>query len=350
MSNRKANILIVEDEVGSRDSLRMVLRPFNNVCSAETGQTALDMLEEQLFDIVTLDLKLPGIHGVDLLREIKRRQPYVEIVIITGYGNLKSAMDAIRYGAADYLLKPFNVVALLDAINKALERKRRLDMLRDFVSNMEILKKPMENQQDHYMHFVKVLSNTLDSKDRYTHRHCVRVNIYANLIADQLNIPEEKRSSLELGAFLHDIGKIGVDSKIIFKDQKLTEQEVEAVQKHPEIGTDIVAPLQLPMDVVSMIRHHHERFDGTGYPDGLRGEQIPLLTRVISLAESMDAMAADRPYRRAVPLEKVIVELKRCSGTQWDSVLVDALLTVIAERGKDILPQAIDPKGKMVTA
>jgi putative two-component system response regulator len=345
MGNRRANILIVEDEVGSRDSLRMILRPFNNVYSAETGQKALEILAEREFDVVTLDLKLPGIQGVDLMREIKRQQPNVETVIITGYGSLKSAIDGIRYGAAGYLLKPFNVVELLDVMNKAMEKKRRLDALRNFLSNLAMIEKPVQDQGVSHLQFVRVLANTLDSKDRFTYHHCVRVNIYANLIADQLNVPAAKRTDLELGAFLHDIGKIGVETKIIFKPEKLSEQETEMLKKHTEIGADIIEPLQLSPHVVSMIRHHHERYDGKGYPDGLKGEQIPQLTRIISLAESMDAMVADRPYRKALSLNEVVSELKRCSGTQWDPVLVDALLETIAEKGEEILPVAIDPKG-----
>ncbi len=350
MSKRRANILIIEDEVGSRDSLRMILRPFNNVFTAENGQKAVEMFADRDFDVVTLDLKLPGIHGVDLLKEIKKQQPNVEVVIITGYGSLKSAIDGIRYGAAGYLLKPFNVAELLDVVKKALEKKKRLDALRNFLSNLSVLEKPMQDQEISYRQFVSVLANALDSKDRFTYHHCIRVNIYANLIADRLNVPTEERMNLELGAFLHDIGKIGVESKIIFKPEKLSEQETEVLKKHTEIGAEIIAPLQLSPHVISMVRHHHERYDGKGYPDGLKGEQIPLLTRIISLSESMDAMVADRPYKKAMSLGEVITELKRCSGTQWDPVIVDALLGIIAEKGEEILTESIDPKGKVAIA
>ena len=350
MDNRRGNVLIVEDERGSRDSLKMILRPFNNVHTAENSLQAIDSLGDREFDVVTLDLKLPGIQGVELLREIKKIRPNAEIVIITGYGSLKSAIDAIRLGAADYLLKPFNVVELLDTINKVLNKKRRLDNLRNFLSNFSGLENPDMRQTVDYIHFVRVLANTLESKDRFTYHHSVRVHVYCNLIADRLGVPMEERRFMEMGAFLHDIGKIGVDNKIMLKEEKLTPQEIEVVKKHSEIGAELVAPLQLPAQVVSMIRHHHEWYDGNGYPDGLKGDQIPLLTRIISLSESLDAMIADRPYRKSMPLDDIVTELRRCSGGQWDPVLVNVLLDIIAEKGEEILPSAIDPDGKMAAA
>lgn len=345
---KKANILIIEDEQGSRDSLWMILKPFNNLYSAENGQKALDILEEREIDLVTMDLRMPGLQGVDLLRDIKRRKPSIEVIIITGYGSLKSAMDGIRYGAADYLLKPFNVAELLSATNRALEKKHRLDALRDFLSNLAVLEGNIDGKPTDYLQFARVLANTLESRDKTTYHHSVRVNIYANLIADQLNLSSEEHQNLELGSFLHDIGKLGIDNRILFKEGKLDEQEMEAARKHTEIGANLVTPLDLSTEIVSIIRHHHEQFDGKGYPDKLKGEQIPILTRIISLVESFDAMIADRPYRKALPLDQVIAELKRCSGTQWDTQLVDVLLEIIAVKGDEILPEFIDPGAKAI--
>jgi len=350
MQSQKAAILVVEDELGSRDALRMILSPFNTVYTAENGQKAMEILSEKKIDLVTMDLKLPGLQGTDLLREIKRQKPDVEAVIITGYGTLKSAVDGIRYGAADYLLKPFNVTELLSVINRVLAKKRRLDTLRDFLSTLAVLEKPTGGGDDDHLQFVRVLANTLENKDRYTYHHSVRVNLYANLIADRLNLSIEERKALEVGAFLHDIGKVGVDNRIIFKESKLADPEYEVVKKHTEIGVNLIAPLELSPDVISIIRHHHERYDGKGYPDGLKGEGIPFLARIIGLVESFDAMVADRPYRKALPLEAVVKELKQCAGTQFDPVLVNALLEIIVEKGREILPEAIDPKAKVVMA
>jgi putative two-component system response regulator len=348
MEKRKNTILIVEDEVGARDSLWMILKPFNNLYSAETGEAALEVLEETEVDLVTLDLKMPGMQGVDLLREIKRKKPNVEVIIITGYGTLKSAMDGIRYGASDYILKPFNVAELLSSINRVLEKKHRLDALRDFLSNLAVLEGKTEKRSSDFLPFAKVLSNTLESRDRFTYNHSSRVNAYACMIADQIDILPEEREDMELGAFLHDIGKLGITQDIIQKEQKLSESEMEAARKHTDIGAELVAPLSLPAGVISVIRHHHERFDGKGYPDGLSGDRIPLATRIISLAESFDAMVADRPYRKALPLNQVVEELKRCSGTQWDPVLVNVLIKVVLDKGDQVLPAAVNPMAKSI--
>lgn len=344
MQSQKAAILVVEDELGSRDALRMILSPFNTVYTAENGQKAMEILSEKKVDLVTLDLRLPGIQGTDLLREIKRQKQDTEVIIITGYGTLESAVGGIRYGAADYLLKPFNVAELLTVINKTLEKKRRLDSLRGFLSNLAL----SECEDNDYLPFIRVLANTLESKDRYTYHHSARVSIYADLIADRLNLSVEEKKALEVGAFLHDIGKVGVDNRIILKESKLAEPEFEAVKKHTEIGVNLIAPLELSPDVISIIRHHHERYDGKGYPDGLKGEDIPFLARIIGLVESFDAMVADRSYRKALPLQAVVKELKQCAGTQFDPVLVNTLLEIIVEKGREILPEAIDPQAKVV--
>lgn len=348
MERRKNTILIVEDEVGARDSLWMILKPFNNLYSADTGEAAIEILEERDVDLVTLDLKMPGMQGVDLLREIKRRKPNVEVIIITGYGTLKSAMDGIRFGASDYILKPFNVAELLSSINRVLDKKQRLDALRNFLSNLAVLEGKTENKSKDYLQFARVLSNTLESRDRFTYHHSSRVNAYACLIADRIDISAEEREAMELGAYLHDIGKLGVTEDIILKGEKLSDSEMESARKHTEIGAGLVAPLELPPGVLSVIRNHHERYDGTGYPDKLAGDQIPLATRIISLAESFDAMVADRPYRKAMPLNFVVEELRKCSGTQWDPALVSVLIDIILEKGEQILPSFVDTSTRAI--
>jgi putative two-component system response regulator len=348
MDRRKNTILIVEDEVGARDSLWMILKPFNKLYSADNGEAALALLEETEIDLVTLDLKMPGMQGVDLLREIKKRKPNVEVIIITGYGTLKSAMDGIRYGASDYILKPFNVSDLLSSINRVLEKKHRLDALRDFLSNLAVLEGKTETKKKDYLQFAKVLSNTLENRDHFTYHHSSRVNAYAGLIADRIDITPEEREDMELGAYLHDIGKLGVTEDIIQKQSKLSDSEMEAAKKHTEIGASLVSPLELPPGVLSVIRHHHERYDGQGYPDGLSGEQIPLATRIISLAESFDAMVADRPYRKALPLNQVVEELRKCAGSQWDPALVKVLMNIVVEKGENILPAVLNPSSGTV--
>jgi putative nucleotidyltransferase with HDIG domain len=217
-----------------------------------------------------------------------------------------------------------------------------MDALRNFMSNLAVLEKPINGKTDDYLQFVRVLANTLESKDRYTYHHSLGVNIYANLLAARLNLSAEERKDLEIGSFLHDIGKVGVENRILFKQGKLADPEFESVKKHTEIGMKLVGPLDLSQNVLSII--HHERYDGSGYPDELRGDKIPYLARIIGLVESFDAMVADRPYRKALPLIEVISELKRCAGSHFDPSLVTVLLEIIAEKGSQILPASIDPE------
>jgi putative nucleotidyltransferase with HDIG domain len=367
----RQSILIVDDEAGPREALNMILKPFYGVYNAENGHQALEMLRRTSVDLVILDLKMPGLQGTDILREIKQEKSHVEVVILTGFGSLKTAVEAIRQGAADYLLKPFNVTEIISVINRILAQKKRRDYLTNFLSELgdmigydstidrvrhaiadqpdfldslkdvfDRIKEPGGScQSGNHLEFVRVLSETLESKDPFTHGHSSRVNYYSNLLAQKLDLSEAELRDLQVGAYLHDIGKLGVDSKIIYKEGPFTREELLLMRKHPEIGVDLVSPIGLSHRVTSIIRHHHEFYDGSGYPDGLKGEAIPLITRIVSTSESFDAMVTDRPYRKALPLNEIIAELKRYAGVQFDPYLVQLLLQIIEEKGEDIFPK-----------
>jgi len=364
------SILIVDDEAGPREALNMILKPFYGVYNAESGHQALEMLHKTNVDLVILDLKMPGLQGTDILREIKQEMSQVEVVILTGYGSLKTAVEAIRQGAADYLLKPFNVTEVISVINRILAEKKRRDHLASFLGELgkligydstieevrhAITDKPdfMNSLKDvfnrikepgssipsgNHLEFVRVLSETLEGKDPFTHGHSSRVNYYSNLLAQKLELSQAELRDLQVGAYLHDIGKLGVDTKIIYKEGSFTREELLLMRQHPEIGVELVTPIGLSHRITSIIRHHHEFYNGSGYPDGLKGEAIPLLTRIVSTSESFDAMVTDRPYRKALPLNDIIAELKRFAGVQFDPYLVQLLLQIIEEKGEDILP------------
>jgi len=364
------SILIVDDEAGPREALNMILKPFYGVYNAESGHQALEMLHKTNVDLVILDLKMPGLQGTDILREIKQEMSQVEVVILTGYGSLKTAVEAIRQGAADYLLKPFNVTEVISVINRILAEKKRRDHLASFLGELgkligydstieevrhAITDKPdfMNSLKDvfnrikepgssipsgNHLEFVRVLSETLEGKDPFTHGHSSRVNYYSNLLAQKLELSQGELRDLQVGAYLHDIGKLGVDTKIIYKEGSFTREELLLMRQHPEIGVELVTPIGLSHRITSIIRHHHEFYNGSGYPDGLKGEAIPLLTRIVSTSESFDAMVTDRPYRKALPLNDIIAELKRFAGVQFDPYLVQLLLQIIEEKGEDILP------------
>jgi putative nucleotidyltransferase with HDIG domain len=369
----KANILIVDDEAGPRESLKMILKPFYGVYTAENGGKAIDIVKSTEIDLVTLDLKMPDLHGTELLREIKKVNGNIEVIIITGFGSLKTAVEGIRFGACDYLLKPFNVSEIVSIINRTIDKKRLYDQLKSFLNELgnlvgletnlnevkknlsekyafleevkRILNKPhngnKEEKQVGYLEFAKILADTYESKDIYSKGHSKRVYYYTHLIAKKMGLTPHEIETLEVAAYLHDIGKIGIANKIIFKQDKFTNGEMEVTRKHPTIGVDLVAPIGIPSDVLTVIKHHHEYFDGKGYPEGLRGEEIPLLARVLSVADAFDAMITDRPYRKALSLGAIALELKRCSGTQFDPQVVQLYLKIMEEEKERLLPERL---------
>jgi len=371
----RQSILIIDDEAGPREALNMILKPFYGVYNAVDGHQAMEMIRKTDLDMVILDLKMPGFQGTDILREIKKEKSEVEVVILTGFGSLKTAVDAIRLGASDYLLKPFNVTEIIAVINRILAKKKKRGQLMSFMNELgslvgygstleevrdsiaskpalvESLKKVFARvtEPDHlinsgnHLEFVRVLSETLENKDPFTHGHSSRVNYYSNLLAEKLNLSQKELQDLQVGAYLHDIGKLGVDTKIIYKEGSFSRQELLLMRRHPEIGVDLVTPIGLSQNVVSIIRHHHEFYNGTGYPDGLKGEAIPLLTRIVSTSETFDAMVTDRPYRKALPMKEIVDELKRFSGVQFDPQLVELMLGIIEEKGEEILPKRFQP-------
>jgi putative nucleotidyltransferase with HDIG domain len=366
---KEANILIVEDEFGPRESLRMILKPLYNVYAVENGQTAIETIKSSPIDLVTLDLKMHGIQGNEVLREIKKINSEIEVIIVTGYASVKSAIEAVRYGAYDYIQKPFNVAEILSTINKSLERKKLYEQLKDFLkevgkivgtdieltevkdrvaSNTElrnsiktifnkIAEKNNNNDLINYLEFARVLANTLENKDTYSYEHSARVNYYTNLIAQRMSFSKKEIEEMQIATFLHDIGKIGIANTFIFKEGSLTEIELSIIRKHPEIGASLVEPLQLSPLIISVIRHHHEWYDGSGYPDGLVGEDIPYCARIVAIADAYDAMSSDRPYRKALSLKEIKNEFSKNIGIQFDPEMTRAFLDVL-DRSSDIIP------------
>ncbi len=368
---KRANILVVDDQLGPRKSLEMILSPFFEVSSAEAGDKALHILQTQKIDLVTLDLRMPGIDGIDLLRRIKRAQGDIEVIIITGFGELSTSKEAINLGAAGYLLKPFNFGEVLSTVNRAVEKKKQVDRLKNFLNEvgsiigfdveigkgmdhlktdpslLERVKKSFDQteqeveaqRQMNYFEFFRLLIETIESKDPYAQGHSSRVHYYANLIAQRLNLSSQEKEELQIGSYLHDIGKLGVDSRVIRKKEKYTPEELELIRKHTQTGISLVAPLGLSRNVLDVVGHHHEHFMGGGYPDGIEGKEISIITRIVSVADAFDAMVSDYPYeyRKVFSLEEAVAELKRCARVQFDPDAVNALLQVIEEEKEKLI-------------
>jgi len=358
---QKPTVLVIDDEAGPRDALKVILRPFFNIQSAESAQAAIDVLNQQPIDLITLDQKLPDRQGLDLLQEIKQDHADIEVIIITGYGSLRSAMEGIRHGAAGYLLKPFNVTELITLVNQTLEKKQRLDYLRRYLQASNALwgseaecaqawqelragyetigrsGSPTLPWGDDTADLLPMLSDLLEAKDRQLLNHCSRVSFYATLLANRTNLTVDEQKSLALGAFLHDIGKIGKEPYRFADDEIVARDRENELRAHPEIGAKMVGPLGLPAAAGQIIAYHHERWDGSGYPHGLKGEGIPILARIVSLAQAFDHLTAELPDRTALSIDDASRFLTERAGTYFDPALT-VLFTQVVQECKASLP------------
>jgi len=372
MAQQTANILIVDDERGPRDSLRMILEPKHRVIQAGSGAEALESLQHERIDLMTLDLNMPGMHGQELMRTVQAEFPLVEIVIITGCGTVESAAEGIRSGVCDYLQKPFDVVQVSAAVERALARHNARGRLSTFLEELgdvvgrdrdalaivedvqrsermrgrvsELFDRFSQSQDGSSsvldppgtMEFLEVLAETIEVKDRYMRGHARRVAFYASLLADRLDLDPTELEHVRFSAFLHDLGKVGVPTDLLLRAGALDASERALVEQHPVIGARLVKPLKIPASIASAIRHHHEWWDGSGYPDGQSGEQIPLAARIISVVDAFDAMSSDRPYRKALSRKVVCEELRRFAGIQFDPELTKQFLFVLESGACDI--------------
>lgn len=357
----KPTVLVIDDEAGPRDALKVILRPFFNIQSAESAKAAIDVLNSHPIDLITLDQKLPDRQGLDLLQDIKHTHADVEVIIITGYGSLKSAMEGIRHGAAGYLLKPFNVTELITLVNQTLEKKQRLDFLRSFLSTKSALwGSEQESAQawkelmaEYYRignkasadtgttgetsDVLPLLSDLLEAKDRQLLNHCSRVSFYATLLANRMNLTMVEQKSLALGAFLHDIGKVASEVYRFADDEISQAGETTSNHQHPELGARMILPLGLPAEVGQIVSYHHERWDGSGYPHGLQGEGIPVLARIVCLAQAFDHLTAELPGRTPMTIDRASQNLGQHAGTFFDPMLTE-LFTRVVDECKASLP------------
>ncbi|MEK7706019.1 MAG: HD domain-containing phosphohydrolase [Myxococcota bacterium] len=470
----KPHILVVDDEPVICDILREFLEYEGfRVHTAGNGEVASDLLTQHAFDLVLTDLKMPGIGGLDLLRRIAELECDIETVIMTGFGTVETAIEAMKHGAFDYVLKPFKPEEVVRVLRRALDRQhlvrenfvlrktvdlyelsealsssmpldeqlrmiaemvreslgadgisilledphkpgtfveRLLDgragfrlrdariaaahgkhetvllhgaSLEDIIVNPEspdgqvasFMSTPLrirgdafgmlnafslrrehlftEGQrkglavfggraaqaidtarmyarlQETFTQTIEGFARAIEAKDNYTHGHSDRVAMYARLIARAMGLPAPEVDRLQHGGLMHDIGKIGIRSHDLNKAQKLTPAEYVMFKSHPVLGRRIIEPIAFLVHLVPCVYHHHESFDGTGYPDGLGGGDIPLEARILAVADSYDAMTSDRPYRKALPHDIAIVELRRCSGRQFDPRIVEVFLGAI---------------------
>ncbi len=308
---RPERILVADDDAAERALLRTLLvREGYDVTEASTGRAALVRIAETAFDLLVLDVRMPSPDGLEVTRRV-RADPataLLPVILVTGLGALEDKVAGLDAGATDFLTKPFEAPELLARIRAALRTKAAIDRL--------------ESTQG----VLVALANAVEAKDPSTSHHCDRLAGLAVGLAQLTGLDAETVEAIGYGAALHDVGKIGVAETILRKPGRLTEAEWAEVRRHPEVGARIVAPLRLGSVVAPIVRAHHERWDGSGYPDRLRGEAIPAGARIVALVDAFDAMTHDRPYRAGRPVETALAELRREAGRQFDPELTALFL------------------------
>ena len=309
-------ILVVDDHKLSRELLESyLLNAGYDTITARNGQDALDKLAENSPDLVLLDIIMPVMDGYEVCRRIKENQQTIllPVIMVTGLEDFDAKMKALSLGADDYINKPISERELLMRVRNHLRIKQLIDEL--------------ENAEN----VIIALVRAVEAKDPYTRGHSERVAKYSETLAEKVGLDDKDLQVLRRAALLHDIGKVGLDDAIIRSKGKLTRDEFQQVQSHPSIGTEIVKSLSFLSDALKPIQSHHERFDGTGYPEKLAREQIPISARIIAVADTFDALTTDRSYRKAVGVEKAFREMRKSAGSgHLDPTLVDKFIGVMS--------------------
>ncbi len=258
---------------------------------------------------------MPGLSGLELLETVRASHPSLPVVLVTGAGTYGNLTQALANGASGIVVKPFAHADLVSAVQAALARARATeDELRERLVAPTV---------------AAALANAIEARDVAMHGHCERLSLLALTIAERLELPADEHETVRLGAVLHDVGKIGIPDRVLLKPDPLSEEETALIRAHPLIGDRLLEPLDLLDGVRAVVRHHHERWDGAGYPDGLAGEQIPTAARIVGVADAVEAMSANRPYRKALRRDAIVRELTEGRATQWDSAPVDVALDLI---------------------
>ena len=331
-------ILVVDDEETIREIVSSMLTTAGYKCrQAGSGMEALALLESgEEFELMLSDLMMANLDGIGLLERTKERFPDMPVVMVTAVHDISVALAAIRNGAYDYLLKPFEREQLLATVRRALENRRLKQENRAYQTGLESLvaarteqlKKALVDLERSYDITLEALGGALDLKDAETEGHSRRVTAFTIAIARAMGLPKSQIDVIARGAFLHDIGKMAIPDKILTKPGALTPDEVTIMREHCYHGYQILSRIPFLAEAAEIVYSHQERYDGTGYPRGLKGDQIPLGARMFSVADTLDAITSDRPYRPAQTLQAAREEIERWSGRQFDPDVVKVFLSM----------------------
>ena len=352
----RGRILVVDDEPSICTLLIEGLSPEGFECrAAGSGEEAISILELQRFDALISDLRMPGISGLALLEATRAKYPRMSFLLATGEDNVRVGVEAMKRGADDYLVKPFRLEAVVAAVERALEKKRlelEVETYRERLEEMveertKQLQVAIKSIQQTYDETLQALGAALDLRHTETEGHSRRVTLYCKEIARASNCTADQLCQIVRGSYLHDIGKIGIPDAILLKPDKLTSEEIAVMRTHARIGYELVCRIPFLAPAAEIVLTHQEAYDGTGYPQGLKGEEIPLGARIFAVADTLDAMTSDRPYRRALPWAVAREEIRRESGQQFDPQVVRAFFAIPEEVWEDILLKvARNPTGR----
>lgn len=361
--SKGVTVLLIEDEISHAELIKRELErgglDLKGWVHATSGERGLEILEEESFDLILLDYRLPEMDGLEVLRRMRERDLDIPVIMITGQGSEGVAAEAMKLGARDYILKsdlftPKQAAALLGVTPQTIKNyiyRRRLKTFKTPGGHHRIRREELMdlnplngipsrqeltenyNQLHHgYFKTLVALTGALDARDGIVSGHSRRVFGYVALLAEAMGIPEDQQEEIKLGALLHDIGKVFISEQVLSKPGRLTDQEHYFIRQHPQIGERAVSDVEFLQGVKPLIRHHHERFDGKGYPDGLSGEEIPLGAKMIALAEAFDCITSDCTFQAKKDLAEAIDEIENHAGTQFDPEIATTFLEEVASK------------------
>ena len=345
-------ILIVDDEIEITEILADLLSDEYQCLKAGSAEEALARLREAEFHLVISDITMPGMSGLEMIPHVKQLSPDTVVVMISGMQTVESAIGALRLGAFDYLMKPFDLRQVEAVVKRALEHHELVVAKQRYENHLEELVEQRTAELDRalnslegaYRSTLKALTAALETRDSETHGHSERVVTYSLRLGREYGLNSEEMKSLEFGSLLHDIGKIGVPDSILRKPAKLTEEEWVRMREHPLHGQQILRGIEFLEGAARVVAQHHEKWDGTGYPCGLKEAEIDICARIFAVADAFDAITSDRVYRRGKTYEAAAQELDDWAGRQFDPKVVEAFHRVPKEDWEDLHRQSLMPK------
>jgi response regulator RpfG family c-di-GMP phosphodiesterase len=333
MNKKKGRVLVVDDEVYIQEILKSTLEESGYECvTAGSAEEALALFADQAFDIAFSDIRMPGKQGTELLQEIKATYPEVVVLMITAVDNAGVAIESMRLGAYDYIIKPFNLDQVLISADRALDKRRLENANREYQKYLaQVADDRSAETRRLFYSMTQVFIHLMDLKTPFNEGHSLRVAEQARHVARELRMTDDGVRKIYLAALLHDVGTILIEDMLLHKEASLTEEELHHIQERTALAGEVLRPILDDEEVLKCIRHNREHYDGSGYPDRLKGNLIPLGARVIAVVEAFDAITMGRPYRLPRSPQEAIQELVRCAQTQFDPQVV-SVFTDLYER------------------